>query len=180
MKRLIGLCLNAVLAAGLIGLICHAPAARAADDTARFFGQWKTVFSYNGQLATMISVHDTNGYKNFFLTPTGYALAGSGAFSAASGIWVADAAPPNNGGTYRFVDDNTVICGNALGQTVTWKRDSTSLTQLGARAPAPQLSGDISNSGTSKKQLRGFVEEAPADHGDVGPGNKTPSGHRPA
>lgn len=159
-----------LLAAVLIGLVLHAPAARAADDTVRFFGQWKTTFSYNGQPATMISVHDTNGYRNFLLTPTGYAFAGSGAFSAANGIWIAEAAPPNNGGAYHFIDGNTVICSNALGQSVTWRRDSTPLTQLGVSAPAAQPSGDTSNVVPPKEQQRGFAPESPADKIDSGPG----------
>jgi hypothetical protein len=89
----------------------------------------KTTVSYNGRTVTIISLHDAKGYRNCLLTPTGFTFAGSGAFSAANGLWLAAAAPPDNGGTYRFVDSNTAICSNAMGQTVTWKRDSTPLPQ---------------------------------------------------
>jgi hypothetical protein len=182
------LCLNAAVAAGMIALIVLAPNAHAADDTARFFGQWKTNFSYNGQPATMISVHDANGYRNYLLTPTGYAFAGSGAYSAVNGIWFAAAAPPNNGGTYHFVDSNTVVCSNAVGQTVTWKRDNTPLTgvaapesqpatagripQPGANAPESQPASRPSghDSSAAQRQQRGFAEETPAGQGDPSPG----------
>src|SRR5271165_6044960 len=101
MKTWIRLCLNTALAVGLIG---HPPASRAADDTARFFGQWRTTVSSNGQTVTIISLHDANGFRNYVLTPTGFTFAGSGAFSAVNGIWFAADPPPNNGGTYRFAD----------------------------------------------------------------------------
>ncbi len=171
------LCLHLALTAGLVGLAGLAPAAHAADDTARFYGEWKTSFSANGQTVTIISVHDANGYNNYVLTPTGYTFAGSGAFSAANGIWFAAAPPPQNGGTYRFVDNDTAICGNAVGQTVTWKRDSTPLpgvagsaSQPPAPTPGSRLSGNNSGRATSEKLQRGF-EEAPADQARVGPGN---------
>lgn len=132
MKPWIGLCLNLALIAGVTGFVEPAPAAHAADDTARFYGQWKTSFVSNGQMVTVISVHDANGYRNYLVTPTGFTFIGSGAFSAANGFWMAAAAPPGNQGAYRFVNNNTVIASNALGQTVTWKRDSTPLP----KAPA--------------------------------------------
>jgi hypothetical protein len=185
MKLWIRLCFNAALAAGLIGLIGHAPAARAADDTARFFGQWKTTFPYNGQTVTMISVHDANGYRNYVLTPTGFTFGGSGAFSAVNGIWFAAAPPPANGGTYRFVDSNTAICSNAVGQTVTWKRDSTPLAQgiaphsqpestapsapPEATAPASQHSSHDSSLAATGHRQRGLVEEAPSEQDNLGP-----------
>jgi len=180
-------CLNAALAAsliGLLGLAGLAPAARAADDTARFFGQWKTTFTYNGQTATMISVHDANGFRNYMPTPTGFTFAGSGAFSAVNGIWFAAAPPPQNGGTYHFIDNNTVVCSNAVGQSVTWKRDNTPLgqaavsnsqpepaapySQSGATAPASRSSGH--DASTPLQQQRGF-EQGPADQGSLIPGN---------
>ena len=185
--------ISAAFAAGLIGCICLAPAARASDDTARFFGQWKTTFPYNDQTVTMISVHDASGYSNYLLTPTGYTFAGSGAFSAANGIWLAAAPPPDNGGTYHFVDSNTAVCSNAAGQTVTWERDSTPLTQHTApdshvgtaprsgpatpnvpsstTPPSSRHSGDPSGATTKGKQPRGFVEEPLPDQGNLGPGN---------
>ena len=78
------LCLHLALTAGLVGLAGLAPAAHAADDTARFYGEWKTSFSANGQTVTIISVHDANGYNNYVLTPTGYTFAGSGTFRDSS------------------------------------------------------------------------------------------------
>lgn len=187
MKPWIRLCLNTALAAGLIALIGHPFVARAADDTARFFGQWKTTFSFNGQTVTMISLHDANGYKNYILTPTGFNFAGSGAFSAANGIWFAAAPPPDNGGTYRFVDSNTAICSNAVGQTVTWRRDNT---PLGHGVAPPAQPADASpkrppalDPGTSRhshqdsnpaepgRQKRGLAPEAPPGLSDLGPGS---------
>jgi hypothetical protein len=179
--------IHAVFAAGLIGGLCHAPAARAADDTARFFGEWKTSFPYNGQTVTIISFHDANGFRNYILSPTGFTFVGSGAFSAANGIWLAAAPPPDNGGTYHFVDSNTAICSNAVGQTVTWKRDRTPLAQenahaqpgadsqpLKSTAPAShlpsRLPGHDANVAPPRQQHRGFQAEAPAGQDDLGPG----------
>ena len=184
MKLWLRISLNAVL---LVRLIGHPPAARAADDTARFFGQWKTTFSYNGQTATMISVHDANGYRNYLLTPTGYTFAGSGAYSAANGIWLAAAPPPNNGGAYHFIDSDAVVCSNAVGQTVTWRRDTTRLPQ-GAAQPSPpeatapsappeatpqasRLSRQNSGTAAQDRQQRGLAAEAPAGQGDLAPGS---------
>src|SRR5579863_7301974 len=96
--------------------------ARAADDTAKFYGQWKTSVKANGQVVTIISVHDETGYTNYLVTPTGLVPAGSGAFHAANGLWTAAAAAPNQGGTYLFTGKNTVVCTNSMGQTVTWVR----------------------------------------------------------
>jgi hypothetical protein len=173
MKLWISLFLNTALATGLIS---HPPAARAADDTARFFGQWKTTVTNNGQAVTIISLHDSDGFKNYVATPSGLTFAGSGAFSAANGIWLAAAPPPNNGGAYRFVDADTVICSNAAGQTVTWKRDSTPLTQAavphsqpGAAGPRSQPSGH--DAGAPGRQKRGLVAEPSTDQGGLDPGN---------
>ena len=199
MKSLVRLCLNAAFAAAVIGLIGHAPAARAADDTARFFGQWKTSFPYNGQTVTIISVHDANGYRNYFVMPTGLTFAGSGAFSAANGIWLAAATAPDNGGTYHFVNSDTVVCSNSIGQTVTWKRDSTPLGQAAAASSQPsqpaataqnsqpraaaqhakppavssssQPSDRDAGAAAPVRQQRGFAEEAPTDQSSLGPGN---------
>ncbi len=184
MKPALKVCLIAVLVAGLIGLAGFAPAAHAADDTARFYGQWKTSFPFNGQTVTIISIHDASGYSNYVQTPTGYTFAGSGAFSAANGIWFAAAPPPDNGGTYHFVDNNTAICSNSVGQTVTWRRDNTQLPGIAGSGTQPLATASNSqpedvtpvsrlpgNSGrpTPGKQQRGF-EEAPADQGSLAPG----------
>jgi hypothetical protein len=192
MKFSIRLCLDAALLAGLIGLVGTAPAARAADDTARFFGQWKTTFSYNGQTVTMISVHDANGYRNYVLTPNGFVFAGSGGYSAANGIWLAAAPAPNNGGAYHFVNNNTVVCSNALGQTVTWVRDTTPLGQAAAPpsqsaailgspsgetarnsqpiASPPASGPPVGNAGAVQGHGQRGFEEAPPDQGDLSPG----------
>jgi hypothetical protein len=187
----LALCRNAALGAGLIGLLGHVPLARAADDTARFYGQWKTTISANGQTVTIISLHDANGYRNYFVTPTGLTFAGSGAYSAANGIWFAAAPPPNNGGTYHFVDNNTAICSNAVGQTVTWRRDSTPLGQgiappslppAGANSgepaanstpapPASRLSRHDSSAPAPPPQARGLAAETPSSQNDFGPGS---------
>ena len=171
------LCLSVAIAAGLTGLV---QAARAADDTARFYGQWKTSFAYNGQMVTVISVHEASGYTNYLVTPTGLTFAGSGAFSAANGIWLAAAAPPDNGGTYHFVDSNTVVCSNAVGQTVTWRRDRTPLGQAAGRTAPPASQPEEAAAPPSQpearapspaRQHRGFEEEAPAEQGSLAPGN---------
>ena len=128
----IGMC--SALAAGLIGLVT---VARAADDTARFFGTWKTTFPYNGATVTLVSVHDASGYHNYVVLPTGNQPAGDGAFSAANGKWTAGADKPNDSGTYHFTNNNTIVCTNAAGQTVTWVRD-TSFRPTPAPSPAPQ------------------------------------------
>jgi TPR repeat protein len=117
------------LAAGLIGL---AAAARAADDTARFYGTWQTSFLFNGQMITMVSVHDASGYKNY----VNNAPAGEGSYSAANGRYTAGADAPNDSGTYRFLGDNTVIATNSAGQTVTWKRIKAAQPDAAVTPPA--------------------------------------------
>jgi hypothetical protein len=73
-----------------------------------------------------VSVHDASGYKNY----VGNMPAGGGTFSATNGKYTTSADNPNDSGTYHFLGDNIVVCTNAAGQTVTWKRDKTP-------APAP-------------------------------------------
>lgn len=99
-----------------------APATQAEDDTARFFGTWAASFSVNGQTVTMISVHNANGFSNTWHSAQGDTPAGSGGFSAAGGNYKTTAPWPNGSGTYHFTDDDTVVCTNAAGQTVTWHR----------------------------------------------------------
>src|SRR5579863_5001492 len=111
-----------------------AATARAGDDTARFFGTWKTTVAMNGQTVTIISVHDANGYRNFVETPTGQVPAGDGTFKAANGIWSSNAPAPNNGGVYRFLNNDAVIATNSAGQAVTWIRDKSA--EAAAKAPA--------------------------------------------
>jgi TPR repeat protein len=126
-------CISLALVTALTWL---APAACASDDTARFYGTWRTSFVVNGQTVTMISVHDNNGYTNYFVTPTGNASAGSGTFSAANGKYQTSAPAPNDAGTYHFLDDNTVVCTNAAGQTVTWKRENAAQPRAASAQPA--------------------------------------------
>jgi TPR repeat protein len=115
-----------VLLTLFLGMACSA---HAADDTARFNGTWKATFPYNGQTVTMVSVHNGNGFTNYFVLPSGYSPAGNGTFSAANGRYVTNAASPNNAGTYRFINNDAVLCTNAAGQTLTWRREKTSQPQ---------------------------------------------------
>ena len=119
-------------AVGLIGL---ATAALAADDTARFYGTWESNIPYNNQTITIVSVHDASGYKNYMRLPNGNTPAGDGTFIAADGKYRTSAEKPNDSGTYRFINNDTVVCTNAAGQTVTWKRAKTPVPP--ASAPPP-------------------------------------------
>ena len=110
-------------------LIGSAHWARAADDTARFYGTWVTSVPVNGQLVTMVSVHNAKGYTNSWRSPSGSTPAGSGGFTAADGKYRTTAPSPNDSGTYQFTDDDTVVCTNAAGQTATWRRDKAAPEQ---------------------------------------------------
>ncbi len=125
---------SVAVAACAIGLVTLA---HAADDTARFYGTWETSFPFNGQTVTMVSVHDDKGYKNYLRTPNGLTPAGDGGFSAANGRYRAVAPKPNDSGTYHFVDDNTVVCANAAGETVTWRRQQAPPAAAVKSTPAP-------------------------------------------
>jgi TPR repeat protein len=117
----------------LLGL---AGSAHAADDTARFYGTWDAIFPYNGQMVTIVSIHDSGGFKNYVVLPSGNSPAGDGTFSAANGRYKTSAPKPNDAGTYRFVNDDSVVCTNAAGQTLTWNRDKTSPVQAPPGPPA--------------------------------------------
>jgi hypothetical protein len=181
MRSAIRLGFNRALAAGVIGLVAFigaVPSARAADDTARFFGQWKITVANNGQTVTIISVHDADGYRNYVQTPNGFVFAGSGAFSASNGIWFAAAPPPNNGGTYHFENADTVICNNAIGQIGTWKRDRTPLgpvaashAQPEAAAPPTRPASHEASAPTPSRNKRGLSAEPDTDQGPIQPGN---------
>lgn len=121
-KQATGIRICLTLTVAFIGL------ATAADDTARFYGTWETNITYNGQTVTLVTLHDAAGYKNYWRLPTGNTSAGDGTFSAANGRYQTNAAKPNDSGTYHFINSDTVVCTNAAGQTVTWKR---------AKSPAP-------------------------------------------
>jgi hypothetical protein len=99
-----------------------AAAARADNDTVRFYGTWTASIAANGQRVTLLSIHNAQGYRNFVVAQTGNIPAGDGTFSAANGRYSTSAEKPNDSGTYRFLDGETVVCTNAAGQTVTWKR----------------------------------------------------------
>jgi TPR repeat protein len=139
-----------------LAFIALVPAARAADDTARFFGSWTASFVVNGQTVTMLSIHDAAGYKNFLVAPSGNVPAGNGTFSAASGRYATSADKPNDAGTYRFLDNDTVVCTNAAGQTLTWKRYT---------APAATLASGVSTrpgNATTSPQPEPAPQPAPA------------------
>ena len=122
------------LVTALIGL---ATAVQAADDTARFYGTWGTSFAVNGKMVAMVSVHDSAGFKNYVVLPTGNAPAGEGTFSAADGRYATSAEKPNDSGTYRFIGDTTVVCTNAAGQTAIWKRLKAPQAHASAAQPEP-------------------------------------------
>src|SRR5579871_2612372 len=105
--------------------------ARANDDTARFYGTWQAIFPFNGQMVTMRTTHDENGYANVIVTNMGEQPAGNGTFQAANGKYTTSAPFPNNAGVYHFVGNDTVVCVNSAGQTLTWKR----YKQPGAAVP---------------------------------------------
>ncbi len=174
-KLWIRLGLGAALAAAVAGMV---PSARAADDTARFYGQWKTTIPVNGQMVAIISVHDANGTATYVQTGSGFTLAGVAAFSAANGLWFAVAPPPNNAGTYHFVNKDKAICTNAIGQTVTWARDNTPLMPTAAPAsppaavlpsPSPEPA-PATRSVVSTKHQRGTAVSDEVQN-DVTPGN---------
>jgi hypothetical protein len=128
-------------------LILLATTARAGDDTARFYGTWNTTVVLNGQTITIISVHDASGYKNYTKTAAGQTPAGDGTFTAANGKWSSNAPFPANGGVYRFVNNDTVIATNAIGQTVTWIRDK-SAEAAAAKGPTPVDGNTAANRAT--------------------------------
>jgi TPR repeat protein len=115
-KVWVRVCLLVVVCAALAGV------GRADDDTAKFYGSWETTFPVNGKMVTMLSVHDENGFQNYFITPTGNVPAGGGTFQAANGKYSTSAPAPNNVGIYKFLTKDSVICTNAAGQTSVWKR----------------------------------------------------------
>ena len=139
-KPAIRLRFNGALAAGLIGLvglIGTAPVAHAADDTARFFGQWKIASLSMARRSRLFRSTTPTVIATMFRRRPAILFAGSGAFSAANGIWFAAAPPPDNGGTYHFVDNDTAICSNSVGQTVTWRRDNTQLPGIAGSGTQP-------------------------------------------
>jgi len=118
-----------------ISVVLVSPA-RATDDTPRFYGTWQAIFPFNGQMVTMRSEHDESGYRNSVVTNNGEQPAGAGTFQAANGKYTTSAPYPNNAGVYHFIGDDTVVCVNAAGQTLTWKRYKAP----GAASPSPSPS----------------------------------------
>jgi hypothetical protein len=112
------------MTAGVIGM---AAGSWAADDTGHFIGNWKAAFLYNGQWVNLVSVHDATGFKNYVILPQGSVPIGDGTFSAADGKWTTSADKPNDSGTYQFMDKNTFVCKNSVGQSLVWQRDNTPL-----------------------------------------------------
>src|SRR5262249_14518946 len=105
-----------------VACFAFAGTARGGDDTARFYGTWQAIFPFNGQMITMRSMHDESGYTNSIATNTAEQPAANGTFQAANGKYTTSAPYPNNAGVYHFIGNDTVVCVNAAGQTVTWKR----------------------------------------------------------
>lgn len=121
-----------------VSLLTLVPAARGADDTARFYGTWKAIVPYNGRTITLLAVHDANGFTGWVVTPTGNTPTGTGTFSASNGHYTTSSPPPNNTGVYHFVTKDAVVCTNAAGQTVTWTRTTMPVPKaVPAPAPAP-------------------------------------------
>lgn len=165
-KRLVGLSICVSVTVGWMRVF---PAAIAAsDDTARFFGTWKLEMPYFGQPVTMISVHDAGGYQNYVLIPsglmaTGRVPIGNGTFSAANGKSTAAADKPNNSGTYRFTDADTVVSTNAAGQTATWKRYTSKLPPVvGSDPPAyPSHVNSTMANVLAESRRRGMLDAVP-------------------
>jgi hypothetical protein len=160
----IKLCLGAALAIILIGWL---PPARAADDTARFYGQWKATFPVNGVSVTVISVHDANGYSNYVVSGDTITFVGSGSYSAANGIWTATPGVGNTG-SYHFVDRDTIVCANTMGLVLTWKRDHTPLGKFASTTPAQDPDLNDTPAGSDK---RGFVQKPASSQNELQPGN---------
>jgi hypothetical protein len=92
------------------------------DDTAKFYGTWMASTAVNGQQLTILTLVNAQGYSNFVVAQTGNIPAGDGTFSAANGRYTTSAEEPNDSGSYRFLNKDTVECTNAAGQSLTWKR----------------------------------------------------------
>ena len=148
-KRCAKIWLSLVLACGSLLLACGlATGAHAADDTARFYGTWQTVTLVNGQMVTIVTVHDASGVKNYVRLPTGDVPAGEGTFSAANGKWNSNAPAPNNVGVYHFLSNDIVVATNAAGLVVTWKREKeVSSGPVDANTAARRTTGYIPPSG---------------------------------
>jgi TPR repeat protein len=132
------------------------PVAHASDDTARFYGTWQAHILVNGQLYTVISIHDESGYRNFVRSQSGDTPVGEGTFSAKNGIYRTSAPAPNAGGVYYFKNNDTAVCTNTAGQIVTWRRIQdgegapASGAEPGATPGQPGGTGSLPASGTKR------------------------------
>ena len=122
-----------------------------------------------------------------FLRRPGYTFAGSGAYSAANGIWLAAAPPPNNGGDLSFRRQQRgrlqqrggANCDLEAGHnTLAARRRSPSPPEATAPSAPPEATPQASrlsrqNSGAAAlgRQQRGLAAEAPAGQGDLAPGS---------
>ena len=155
---------------------------RAGDDTARFFGTWQAQIQINGQIVTVISIHDASGYKNFIHQPTGDVPAGEGTFSAANGRYQTNAPSPNNAGVYYFVGNDAAVCTNLAGQIVTWRRLSATAQrrQLDANTVARDTTGYVPPSGRPGNSTESAPPPpAPAPQPAAGGIQRDPTGSSP-
>jgi len=138
--------LRGIFPFAVVAILCLSgfptPVARAGDDTARFSGTWQAQMPYNGQMVTVISIHEGNGYRNFLRQPTGDIPAGEGTFSAANGKYQTNAPFPNNGGVYYFLGNDTAVCTNLAGRIVTWRRLSASASAQRRQQDADTVAHD--------------------------------------
>ena len=165
-------CASALFA---LAIFLSASVARGADDTARFYGTWKAYVPLNGQTITLISIHDENGYQNFVRQPAGGDTpAGTGTFSAANGKYKTSAGFPNDGGFYKFMGSDTVVCTNLAGRVVTWKRLKPDTAE--PKAPADNVDANV-----AAHNATGYVPPSVRPGTErLNPGGSTPSGPQPA
>lgn len=69
----------------LLAALFAAVSMRAGDDTARFYGTWQAIFPFNGQMVTMRTTHDENGYSNVIVTNMGSSPPATGHFKRQMG-----------------------------------------------------------------------------------------------
>jgi len=105
-----------------------------ANDTLRFNGTWTATLIVQGQSVTVTSIHSTSHYVNRI----GDVTIASGQFFAANGRYKTSAPTPDDSGTYRFIDTETVVCTNSAGLVATWTRIAK---PLDANAAAGAISG---------------------------------------